>query len=78
MTDIILVFEVHQPHRLRRDFFWENKILRRMKKKELFDYYLDYVVNREVFERTCRKCYFPSNQILLDLIEKYKGEKKKV
>jgi len=78
LTDIVFVFEVHQPHRLRKDFFWENKVFRRAKKGELFDYYFDRAVNREVFERACRKCYFPSNQILLDLIDKHKKEKKQV
>ena len=78
MTDIVFVFEVHQPHRLRRDFFWGNNFLKRVKKTELFDYYFDHVVNRQVFDRACRKCYFPSNQILLDLIDKYKNERKKV
>jgi len=78
LTDIVFVFEVHQPHRLKRNFFWENKLFKRVKKKELFDYYFDNAVNREVFERACKKCYFPSNQILLDLIDKYKREKKQV
>jgi alpha-amylase len=49
-----------------------------VKKKELFNYYFDHTVNREVFERTCKKCYFPSNQILQDLIDKHKKERKKV
>jgi len=78
LTDIVFVFEVHQPHRLKKNFFWENKVFTRLKKKEFFDYYFDYSVNREVFLRACKKCYFPSNQILLDLIDKYKREKKQV
>jgi len=78
LTDIVLVFEVHQPHRLKKSFFWENKMFKRIEKGELFDYYFDRAVNREVFERACRKCYFPSNQILLDLIDKYNREKKQV
>jgi alpha-amylase len=78
LTDIVFVFEVHQPYRIGRSFFWENKFLKRVKKKELFNYYFDHVVNREVFERACKKCYFPSNQILQDLIDKYKKERKKV
>lgn len=78
MTDIVFVFEVHQPYRIGRNFFWENKFLKRVKKKELFNYYFDHVVNREVFERACKKCYFPSNQILQDLIDKHKKERKKV
>jgi alpha-amylase len=78
MTDIVFVFEVHQPYRLRRNFFWENKVFRQVRREELFDYYFDREINKEVFERACRKCYFPSNQILLDLIDKYRGEKKQV
>jgi len=78
LTDIAFVFEVHQPHRLKKNFFWESKVFKRVKKGEVFDYYFDRAVNREVFERACRKCYFPSNQILLDLIDKYKREKKQV
>lgn len=76
MTDIVFVFEVHQPHRLKKSFFWENKTFRHVKKSELFDYYFDKDINREVFDRACRKCYFPSNQILLELIDAYKREKK--
>jgi alpha-amylase len=78
LTDIVFVFEVHQPHRLKRNFFWENMIFKRVKKEKLFDYYFDNTVNREVFERACKKCYFPSNQILFDLIDRYKREKKQV
>lgn len=78
MTDIVIVFETHQPHRLRKNFFWESKTFKRLRKDELFDYYFDNVLNREVFKRACKKCYFPSNQILLELIDKYKREKKQV
>ena len=78
MTSIVLVFEVHQPHRIRRNFFWEDHVFKRAKKQELFDHYFDRAANREVFERACKKCYFPSNKILLELIDKYKREKKQV
>jgi len=78
MTNIIFVFEVHQPHRLKRSLFWEGKILRRINKKELFNYYFDNEMDREIFNRASRKCYFPSNQILLDLIDRYKHERKQV
>jgi len=78
LTDIVFVFEVHQPHRLRKDFFWKNELFKRLGKKELFNYYFDHTLDREIFERTCKKCYFPANQILLDLIDKHKGEKKQV
>jgi alpha-amylase len=78
LTDVVLVFEVHQPYRLKKNFFWENKIFKRLKKEQLFDYYFDHAVNKEIFERTARKCYFPSNRILLELIDKYKKEKRQV
>ncbi len=78
MTDIVFVFEVHQPHRLRRRLFWEGKIFRRLNKTELFKYYFDDEVDREIFKRAARKCYFPSNQILLDLIDKHKHDRKPV
>jgi len=78
LTDIVLVFEVHQPHRLKRSYFWEHNMFKRAKKGELFDYYFDAAVNREVFERACRKCYFPSNKILQEVIDNHKREKKQV
>jgi alpha-amylase len=78
MTDIVFVFEVHQPHRLRRNLFWEGKVFRRLAKNELFNYYFDNEVDREIFKRAARKCYFPSNQILLDLIDRHKHERKQV
>jgi alpha-amylase len=53
-------------------------MFKRLWKEELFQHYFDEKVNREIFERTCAKCYFPSNRILLDLIDQYKGEKKQV
>ncbi len=72
MTDVVFVFEVHQPHRLRRNLFWEGKVFRRQTKEELFNYYFDTEVDREIFKRAARKCYFPSNQIILDVIDNYK------
>jgi alpha-amylase len=76
MTDVVFVFEVHQPHRLRRNLFWEGKVFRRLPKNELFNYYFDTEVDREIFKRAARKCYFPSNQILLDVIDRHKHEHK--
>jgi alpha-amylase len=78
VTDILFVFEVHQPHRLKRSLFWEGKVFKRTKKEELFNYYFDNEVDSEIFNRASRKCYFPSNQILLDLIDKHKHDRKQV
>lgn len=78
MTDIVFVFEVHQPHRLRKNLFWENRIFRRTRKEELFNYYFDRETDREIFLRAAKKCYFPANQILLDQIDKHRKEKRQV
>jgi alpha-amylase len=76
--DILLIFEVHQPFRLKQNLFWKNQFFRRLDRKELFNYYFDEEANKEVFIRAAKKCYYPANQILLDLIDKYKNEKKQV
>lgn len=47
-------------------------------KKELFSFYFDNSKNKEIFERAAKKCYFPANGILLDAIDNYKRERKKV
>ncbi len=78
MTDVVFVFEVHQPHRLRRSLFWEGKVFRRQTKNELFNYYFDNEADREIFKRAARKCYFPSNQIILDTIDRHKNGHKQV
>jgi len=78
LVDLLFIFKVHQPHRLRKGFFWERNMFRKLTKEELFDFYFDSAKNREIFERASRKCYFPSNDILLRLIDEFKNEKKKV
>jgi alpha-amylase len=49
-----------------------------VREKQYFDYYFDNSANKELFLRACRKCYLPSNQILIEQIQKHKGEKKQV
>jgi alpha-amylase len=78
LTDVVLLFEVHQPHRLKRKVFWENKVFQRLRKEQLFDYYFDNEADREIFSRAAKKCYFPSNRILLDLVDAHKKEKRPV
>ncbi len=72
----MFVFEVHQPHRLRRNLFWEGKTFRRQTKQELFNYYFDNENDKEIFKRAARKCYFPSNQIILEEVDRRKHDKK--
>jgi alpha-amylase len=69
---ICIAFEVHQPFRLRENFFWNKKMFRRsVKAEDLFDYYFFEGKNREVFEKVARKCYRPTNEIILGLIDEY-------
>jgi len=76
LTDICLVFEVHQPYRLNRNFHASLLARPQVKKSDLFDLYFDQTLNRHVFERAARKCYFPANNIILEQIDRFKRERK--
>ncbi len=77
MTDICLMFEAHQPLRLNHNFHLDLMGHPSLKKKDLSDLYFDQKLNRHIFERVARKCYFPSNTILLEQIDRYKRSRKK-
>jgi len=68
MSSICLYFEVHQPLRLNHfsvfDIGSEHDISYR---------YFNDKLNQEIFEKVAKKCYLPTNKILLDLINKYDG-----
>ncbi|MBK5191283.1 MAG: glycoside hydrolase family 57 protein [Methanosarcinales archaeon] len=69
---ICLAFEVHQPFRLRNDFFWDKHLFKRsVKEGDLFTYYFSDDKNREIFEKVAIKCYCPTNELILRLIDKY-------
>jgi alpha-amylase len=76
MTDVCLMFEVHQPFRLNRNFHSDLLSKGNVTKKDLFDLYFDQELNRHVFERAARKCYLPANNIILEQINKSKSEGK--
>src|SRR4030042_3163837 len=62
---ICFYFQVHQPFRL--------------KKYRFFDlghdhYYYDDFTNESIMRKVADKCYLPANEIILDLINKYKGK----
>ncbi len=65
MISVCLYFQIHQPFRLRRDY----NFFQIGRKRDYFDDDL----NREVVQRTAQECYLPANQIILDLIRKYRG-----
>ncbi len=77
MTDICLIFEVHQPLRLNRNFHADLLSRPHITKKDLFELYFDNNLNRYVLERAAKKCYFPANEILLEQIDRFRGEKRK-
>ncbi|MFP3985532.1 MAG: DUF5752 family protein [Candidatus Bathyarchaeia archaeon] len=76
MTDICLMFEVHQPLRLNRNFHLDLLGKPPTSKKELFELYFDNALNKHIFDRAARKCYFPVNDIILNEIERFKRERK--
>lgn len=62
---ICLYFQVHQPDRLRLYRFFDIGI---------DNHYFDDFSNRTIMRRVAHKCYLPMNQLLLELIKKYKGQ----
>ncbi len=74
MPDVSLIFEVHQPLRLSRNFHADLLAKPKLRKSDLFDLYFDHALNRQVFERAARKCYFPANSIILEQIDRFKRE----
>lgn len=62
---VCMYFQVHQPHRVRRYQIFDIG---------QNDHYFDEDKNKEVMEKVARKCYIPTNKLLLKLIKQYKGK----
>lgn len=62
MVSVCLYFQVHQPHRLRNYSVFEIG-----KNSQYFDEHK----NRAIIEKIAKKCYLPTNRLLLSLIQKY-------
>jgi alpha-amylase len=75
VTDICLVFEVHQPFRLNRNFHAHLLARPHVNKDDLFSLYFDHDMNRHVFDRAAEKCYFPTNNIILEQIDRFKHDR---
>lgn len=58
MPSVCFYFQVHQPIRLNKFTIFSENI----------PYFDDYT-NKKIFERVAKKCYLPTNQSLLDLID---------
>ena len=75
MTYLSLCFEVHQPIRLNKNFFWNRSLLNEVV-PNLWDFYFDDAENKRIFERISDKCYLPANEVILENIHKYEGSER--
>ncbi|MFH1173808.1 MAG: glycoside hydrolase family 57 protein [archaeon] len=65
MADVCFYFQVHQPFRLKRYSIFDIGTHK---------HYFDEHKNREVMEKVAKKCYLPTNHMLLELIKRYPGK----
>lgn len=63
MPSVSFYFEVHQPFRVRRYTVFERN-----------HNYFNEEVNRHICLKVAHKCYLPTNQLMLELVHKYKGK----
>ena len=68
MTSVCIYFEVHQPMRLNRFSVFN------IGDNGHPSIYFDQKLNQEIFEKVAKKCYLPTNLMLLDLIHKHDGK----
>lgn len=74
MADICLGFEVHQPFRLNRNFKWEEA--KGKSPEELLDIYFDNDRNERILTKVAKKCYLPTNEIILENIGRYRDQER--
>ena len=67
MTDICLIFQVHQPYRL-KDFPFDK-----IGKDHSYE---NTALNTAILNRVSDHCYLPANQILLEAIRRFEGRLK--
>jgi len=69
MTSVCMYFEVHQPMRLNR-----FSVFNIGADNDPYHNYFNEKLNREIFEKVAKKCYLPTNNLLLNLINQYDGK----
>jgi len=42
--------------------------------RDFYSTYFDQRLNQKIFEKVAKKCYLPTNNLILDLIRKYNGK----
>lgn len=81
LTDIVFMFEVHQPYRLNRDAYrlLLEKVVSRgeIEYSELEDILFDQGLNKLVIERASEKCYIPASKIILENILRFRESDRK-
>ncbi|MDG6229644.1 MAG: glycoside hydrolase family 57 protein [Candidatus Thermoplasmatota archaeon] len=65
MTSVCFYFEVHQPVRVNR-----FSVFQIGKESSPYEYF-NSQLNQKIFEKVANKCYLPTNNLLLELIEQY-------
>jgi len=68
MTSICLYFEVHQPVRLNHFSVFH------IGGEGPAPHYFNEKLNEEIFTKVAKKCYLPTNNMLLDLINQFDGK----
>ena len=63
MASVCFYFQVHQPYRLRHYTVFDRDSI-----------YFDDRKNAEICRKVARKCYLPTNLLMLELIKRYGGE----
>ena len=69
MPSVCFYFEVHQPFRLNH-----FSVFNIGKTKDFHSTYFNQQLNQKIFDKVAKKCYLPTNNLLLDLIRKYDGK----
>jgi alpha-amylase len=68
MSSICFYFEVHQPLRL-----GHFSVFNIGNNNSNYSYF-NQELNKEIFEKVAKKCYLPTNNLILELIRRYDGE----
>ncbi len=66
MTSICFYFQVHQPFRI-------NYFTIFSRGEDLFNLYFNDKKNEEIFKKVAKKCYYPTNELLYNLIHEHRG-----
>lgn len=75
MTSVCFYFQVHQPIRLRKLHGKPTSPALEVPPGKMEAFYFDGDENRTIFEKVARKCYLPTNALLLELLERHREDR---